>query len=359
VEISLYEIEESISILLRDNFSGRSLVNFCNEKKLLNLKKKEYEKSIQWCSDAGRGKRSWFFSKLNELSEEEKEKNLIIFCEEILNRFGSQIDAEESPYHIEHISRLKQFLNQNGQEIDLKFLIFAAKGPKPAIFFKNFLSLEGLEIVERGGDHLLFKGETGRKSLTYSNLLTWWITTQFGYTNQIPKEIWNKQWEALKDRLRSSCDYGSKYNYETILMDTYFSMLSDYNNDLPALIPQAYYQWITTSQKKLGQDYPLDAQKMDFIIFFPKKRVNIEIDGIQHYADKDSNQNHWVARPKKYEKMVIEDRRKSLLGWEIYRFGGSEFHDKGKAIIMLKDFFRSLLRKYEDDSFNLGSNVPF
>ena|GEM_PF-3575265 len=259
-------------------------MDFCSEKKLLNLKIKEYKEDVDWASDGGRGKRSCFFGKLSKLNEDEKEKDLIIFCEEILNRFGDQIDADGPPNQIEHISRLKQFLNQKRQEIDLKFLIFAAKDPKPAIVFKNFLSLEGLEIVERGGDHLLFKEKIGENGLMCRDLQEWWVTTQSAYTQRpIPDEIWRKQWEALKERLISSV--GS--NCEKILMETYFSVLHDYNYELPALIPQAYYQWLTTSLKELNSEYSLVAQKMDFLIIIKNRLVNIEVDGPHHYADGD------------------------------------------------------------------------
>ncbi len=87
----------------------------------------------------------------------------------------------------------------------------------------------------------------------------------------------------MKERLISSV--GS--NCEKILTETYFSVLHDYNYELPALIPQAYYQWLTASLKELNSEYSLVAQKMDFLIIIKNRLVNIEVDGPYHYAGGD------------------------------------------------------------------------
>ena len=59
---------------------------------------------------------------------------------------------------------------------------------------------------------------------------------------------------------------------------------------------------------------------MDFLMLLDGHvRVVIEVDGKQHYAEGDK------ASPRNYAKMVKEDRRLCLHGYELYRFGNSEF----------------------------------
>jgi len=80
---------------------------------------------------------------------------------------------------------------------------------------------------------------------------------------------------------------------------------------------------------------------MDFLILFSSKdRVVLEVDGKQHYAKGD------VANPQEYARMVSEDRRLRLLGYEVYRFGGYELAelDKGKGIVA--NFFMRLFEKH-------------
>ncbi|MFG1965887.1 DUF559 domain-containing protein [Nonomuraea sp. NPDC049028] len=60
-----------------------------------------------------------------------------------------------------------------------------------------------------------------------------------------------------------------------------------------------------------------------------RRRVVIEIDGVQHYA---------VGRevsPKLYEQMVAKDRELYLVGYEVVRFGGDEFRaaDRGRVVV--------------------------
>ena len=61
----------------------------------------------------------------------------------------------------------------------------------------------------------------------------------------------------------------------------------------------------------------------------------------QHYADGD------LASPKRYAEMVAEDRKLSLAGYEVYRFGGAELHpDDRDASARVQRFFDELLDRY-------------
>lgn len=78
---------------------------------------------------------------------------------------------------------------------------------------------------------------------------------------------------------------------------------------------------------------------MDFLLLMPGRRcVVLEIDGKHHYAEGNR------ADPHAYARMVREDRRLRLAGYEVYRFGGAEFIDEHQAITMLTQFFTDLTR---------------
>jgi len=80
------------------------------------------------------------------------------------------------------------------------------------------------------------------------------------------------------------------------------------------------------------------------MLFSNHDRVVIEVDGKQHYSKKDHKEQD-IANPELYAKMVAEDRRLRLSGYEIYRFGGYELNgDAGKQIVT--DFFHALFQRY-------------
>ncbi len=73
------------------------------------------------------------------------------------------------------------------------------------------------------------------------------------------------------------------------------------------------------------------------MLFSNHDRVVIEVDGQQHYSENN------IAQPELYAKMVAEDRRLRLSGYEIYRFGGYELEGE-TGVKIVTDFFRTLLK---------------
>ena len=68
----------------------------------------------------------------------------------------------------------------------------------------------------------------------------------------------------------------------------------------------------------------------------------IEVDGIQHYANKSSG----LADVRLYAQTVKADRELRLRGYEVYRFGGAELEgDQGEKVVA--DFFRQLFARYD------------
>lgn len=94
-----------------------------------------------------------------------------------------------------------------------------------------------------------------------------------------------------------------------------------------------------TVSERNGQKV-LPRQRMDFLLLLPSsQRVVIEVDGKQHYANKDT------ASPRLYAEMVAADRELKLSGYEVYRFGGFELQgDSGKQVV--EDFFRKLFVRH-------------
>jgi very-short-patch-repair endonuclease len=84
---------------------------------------------------------------------------------------------------------------------------------------------------------------------------------------------------------------------------------------------------------------PLNRQRMDFLLLLPhRRRVVVELDGVQHYADDQKR-----ADPRRYGQMVAEDRALQLAGYEVYRFGGHELADRQLAASLVDEFFSNLL----------------
>lgn len=80
-------------------------------------------------------------------------------------------------------------------------------------------------------------------------------------------------------------------------------------------------------------------QRMDFLLLLPaRRRVVVELDGLQHYARDDGR-----ADPRRYARMVAADRELQLAGYEVHHFGGHEFADRQAASAILADFFTDLI----------------
>src|SRR5690625_692534 len=123
---------------------------------------------------------------------------------------------------------------------------------------------------------------------------------------------------------------------ERLLFSVYARLYASHGFDVPALVPQVYLHYDPYTRRAGGT---LHRQRMDFLLLLPgRRRVVLEIDGRQHYANDDGS-----AAPDRYAKMVAEDRRLRLAGYEVYRFGGKELVDRPAAKGMLRTFFLDLL----------------
>ena len=230
-----------------------------------------------------------------------------------------------------------------GVQGQVKNIIFAAKY-KPEIAFDDALNND--IRITRNENHCLIYNRSIPSSGVMWNDLVEWYAAENNLTDDPNPEV------AFITRLCDCLDTsfkanGAKAGPETWMLQAYYNLKKELGIDLPALIPQVYLYYDPQTLKQRG--YKLfEHQKMDFLMIFSHKdRIVIEIDGKQHYAEGAT------ASPKLYSEMVRAHREMSLLGYDVYRFGGYEFMGadadetvKNKVLDNIKQFFVRLFCKY-------------
>jgi hypothetical protein len=226
--------------------------------------------------------------------------DLEVMARKVIEEYGD--DALES---------LVSQLGVTGVDGELKNLIFAANGPKPRIVLRDAIS-NVIEITEHAQYCLVYDRPLSEHGLSWRDLTRWWAA-QHG-----PEGTERDHAIALYHRLAKSMPEPS---CELLLFTTFAQVYGRPGGfDLPALIPQVYLHYDPYTQRERATPGPLTRQRMDFLLLLPnRQRVVIEVDGRQHYADKDGR-----ASTTRYAEMVREDRSLRLAGYDVYRFGGKE-----------------------------------
>lgn len=213
-----------------------------------------------------------------------------------------------------------------GVQGELRNLIFASTG-KPEIVLRD-ATRNVIEITRNADKCLVYDKALPAAGLTWRELVHWWSARS---QSELPEQETGRQlWRRLAGSLDS--------DPERCLLRTYSTRYA-VNPDIPALLPQVWLHY-DPFLRPAGPARPaaVERQRMDFLLLMPGRRcVVLEIDGKHHYAKDDR------ADPHAYARMVSEDRRLRLAGYEIYRFGGAEFIDKSKATAMLTQFFNELV----------------
>jgi hypothetical protein len=223
-----------------------------------------------------------------------------------------------------------------GVDGELRNLIFAAEGPKPRIVLRDAIN-NVIDIVEGADRVLVYDRPLPPDGLTRGELLDWWAATAHdpGSEGLSPRQ-------TLGPRLTRSL--GS--DAERALFGAYLRRYSGRADAdaAPALIPQVYlhYDPYTAHELETIGGGELARQRMDFLMLLPaQRRVIIEVDGQQHYAEKPWTEEARPS-PRLYAEMVAEDRRIRLAGYEVFRFGGYELM-RADAERVANDFFDELL----------------
>lgn len=214
-----------------------------------------------------------------------------------------------------------------GVDGELKNLIFAANGPKPRIVLKDAVN-NTIDIVENDQYCLVYDRPLADAGLTWRELVAWWTTGQGQFAGSSELDAGRQLYERLRSSMQGN-------GAEQFLFSEFCKRYGSIGFDHPALIPQVYLHYDPYT-RRTGATLP--RQRMDFLMLLPRRRrVVLEIDGIQHYATDDRR-----ADPQRYAEMVAGDRELQLAGYEVYRFGGQEFVDRQAAAAMLDEFFNAL-----------------
>lgn len=241
-----------------------------------------------------------------------------------LMRVAQDILADQDDADLEELAAQAGLRGVQGE---LQNLIFASTA-KPEIVLRD-ATRNVIEITRNADKCLVYDKAIPDTGLTWRELVRWWTAKN---QSQLSEEEAGRQlWKRLQESLDSAP--------ERYLLRTYSTQYRD-NPDVPALIPQVWLHYDPFLRPKgRPRPEPVERQRMDFLLLMPGRRcVVLEIDGKHHYAEGNR------ADPHAYARMVREDRRLRLAGYEVYRFGGAEFIDEHQAITMLTQFFTDLTR---------------
>lgn len=246
----------------------------------------------------------------------------------LARRIVTELDLADA-----HLADLIQLLGAydagGGVHGPTKNLIFAANGPKPEIVLRDAVS-NNLEIVKNAEFCLIYEEPLPAEGLRFSHLVEWWRDRQKIPANASARDVGLLLHQRLRESLAGN-------EAEHVIFDAYATRYRK-SYDIPALIPQVYLHYDPYDQRtrRAAGTAPLARQRMDFLLLFSdRRRVVIEVDGKQHYANGDT------ASPYLYGRMAAEDRRLRLAGYEVYRFGAAElFRADSKALV--RTFFDEL-----------------
>jgi len=213
-------------------------------------------------------------------------------------------------------------------------LIFASTGLKPEIVLLDAID-NVIEVTKNAEYCLFYDRPLDSSGLTWAQLCDWWHA-EGNLDGATERDV------ALDLYRRLAASLGDN-PVEQVLFRTYCERYgSDQGLSVPALLPQVYLHYDPTTWKQRGgRAGALARERMDFLLLAPNgRRVVIEVDGKQHYAEGDK------ASPQRYSQMVAEDRRLKLRGYEVYRFGGFEL-SQPDAPAMVRTFFAELVTSFE------------
>lgn len=240
-----------------------------------------------------------------------------------------RIVAEYDAHTADLPELLAEYDKGGGVGAPVKNLIFAANGPKPELVLRDAVSND-IEIVKNAEYCLAYDQPLPAGGLTFRHLIEWWRARE-NLEGQDDRTVGL----SLHRRLIASL---AGNDAEQLIFNVYSQRYGKLGFDIPALIPQVYLHYDPYTLRQRGTESgPLARQRMDFLLLFDdRRRVVIELDGKQHYAD-----DRGKADPSRYAEMVAEDRRLRLAGYEVYRFGGQELVKSG-AKAMVAAFFDAL-----------------
>lgn len=300
------------------------------------------------------------------------DEQFMFFLEQYVNpnihhwRWNEEEDRREHIHNAELVEVINRYIDHDGYKLvvkdtigdkdfyecistrvgvqgQVKNIIFAAKY-KPEIAFDDALNND-IRITKNENQCLVYNRSIPSSGVMWNELVEWYAAENNLTDDQNPEVAFiTRLCDCLDISFKAN---GAKSGPETWMLQAYYNLKKELGIDLPALIPQVYLYYDPQTLKQRG--YKLfEHQKMDFLMILSHKdRIVIEIDGKQHYAEGTT------ASPKLYSEMVRAHREMSLLGYDVYRFGGYEFMGadtdetvKNKVLENIKQFFIRLFYKY-------------
>ena len=235
--------------------------------------------------------------------------------------FRAVVTGQQSRHPVYSIQRISQGLSSKP-----KNLVFAAINTKPDLYFTDAINND--IAIRNATDALIYDQFVNESGLLWETLAEWWQARE-----QAPNLIEAKR--SLYTRLLQSVKGASSPGQYALFSAYYHEFPAILGASLPTLIPEVYLHYDPRTLKERAGDPVLLRQRMDFLLLLDHNvRIVIEVDGSQHYSEAGR------AAPSKYARMLEEDRRLRLSGYELYRFGGAEFSDtsttEGKTTVGLR-----------------------
>lgn len=229
-----------------------------------------------------------------------------------------------------------ELIELSGVRGTIQGIVFAAIG-KPDLVFTDFLN-QDVDIPKDEEKYLYYDQKIDTSGLSWDAIQKWYED------NHPPFET------TFIDRLWSSVEHCNS-PIEKKLFSAYLELVDELGDNIPALLPQVYLYYDSKVQRERLKKI-FNHQCMDFLMIISEsRRIVIELDGVQHYAEDDevtiSGKTHvHIASVSRYAEMVSAQRDMTLAGYEVYRFGGKELHNDEDAKVLVKQFFRDLFEKH-------------
>lgn len=207
-----------------------------------------------------------------------------------------------------------------------QLILFASTARKPDLRLAEVLD-EQVEVVSSSTDVLRYDKPVGDEGLTWNHLQSWWADR--GHLT--PEDAHRSLWQRLRAAVLAA-----RSPPQLALFDEYHDVYGKRGGPLFAMLPEVWLHWDPVTKRNRGND-ALPAQRMDFLMLLSgRRRVVLEVDGVQHYSQHDR------PSPAAYAETMRANRGLQLSKYEVFRFGGHELAPE-RAHDTVTTFFDRLL----------------
>ena len=260
-------------------------------------------------------------------------------CVDVINRYLPSCGYELKAARTVGDKTEYEIIELSGVKGKIQGIVFAAVY-KPSVLLTDVLNHD-VQIPHDDEKYLYYTDPVGNQFLKWSTLESWYDSSHVDWVDP-----------SFTDRMKIAVEHcGSPI--EVWFYEAYLELIEEMGKGIPALLPQVWMYYDEKSQKERIIKI-FEHQCMDFMMLFSdSRRIVIELDGAQHYADEEPMEGYEhpikIASPRKYAEMVSAHRDMTMAGYEVYRFGGSEFNNEDHGKTMVKQFFKDLFAKYGVD----------